>query len=104
MLEIEGQSKHRLMSPAMGRASFQSPASSRRLNLPKMMSTSKIALMFVNLVIPTVSQNFFGLLLHISNLYYIGLLGDAALTAGYGLATSLCHVLGLSLFIGTNCA
>lgn len=26
------------------------------------------------------------------------------LTAGYGLATSFCHVLGLSFFIGANCA
>ena len=68
------------------------------------MTTYEIAVLFVNLVIPTVSQNILALLSYLTTLYYVSLLNDAVLTASFGLATTFCHILGLSLFVGVNCA
>jgi multidrug resistance protein, MATE family len=38
------------------------------------------------------------------NYYYIGSLGNAAQTAGIGLAQSIMTVIGSGLLIGCNCA
>jgi len=45
-----------------------------------------------------------GLLLFMINLYYIGLLNDAAMTAGLGIGTVLIQILGFTVAMGTNIA
>jgi hypothetical protein len=44
------------------------------------------------------------LTLAIISLAFIGKLGNPAMTAGVGLATTFMNICGLSLMIGTNCA
>lgn len=45
-----------------------------------------------------------GLLLFIINLYFVGKLNDAAMTAGLGLATFFVQALGYTVLMGTNIA
>jgi MATE family multidrug resistance protein len=69
-----------------------------------MMSNYEIAVTYINLVIPTCSQNYLAFVTYLTNLYFVRLMDNAAMTAGYGLSTTMCHLLGLSLFIGANSA
>jgi Na+-driven multidrug efflux pump len=106
LLEIEGQttSPRALRSPSLGRTSFHSEASAHHIKLPDAMTNLEIAKSFFSLVIPTLTQNVLGFILLSINLYFIGLLDNAAMTAGLGLATTFIHVCGMSLMIGTNIA
>lgn len=92
------------MSPkSPGRLSVHSDISAKHITLPREMTNSEVAKLFFSIVIPTLTQNALGFILLIINLYFVGLLNNAAMTAGFGLATTFIHVCGMSLMIGTNC-
>lgn len=67
-------------------------------------SNGAIAGKFFRIVTATVSNNVLGLIFYIMNLYFIGLLNNAAMTAGFGLATMFVNITGNSLLVGCNCA
>ncbi len=99
-MEIEGPLRTpQLRSPSSSR---HSNASARQIMLPEVMTNWEIAAKFIGIVIPTLTQNVLGFILLIINLYFCGLLENAAITAGFGLATTFIHVFGMSLMIGTN--
>lgn len=68
------------------------------------MTDGEIIVMFFELSIPTVSQNFLGYGISVINLYFVGLLDNAAMTAAFGLAQTFITVTGLSLMLGSNSA
>lgn len=58
----------------------------------------------MRLVLPTVSQSFLFRTMRILNFYFIGKVGNVAMTAGVGLAISIIVGAVQWILIGANCA
>jgi multidrug resistance protein, MATE family len=61
-----------------------SPASFQ--HIPRDMTNSEIASKFFTITSATVANNLLGICLELINIYFIGLLNNAAMLAGFGLA------------------